>query len=89
MAKNKQQGKNTATALDNKIKGLEIELNYAIMKRREFGSVRYGGTRKTRELFEQWSDEVRRLQKELHKVQAQRAKIKTKKRQNTEDWIPF
>ena len=53
----------------NKIAGLKVDLDYAIMKRKEYGTVKYGGTKKTREAFDMWSNEVRRLQKELASIE--------------------
>lgn len=48
--------------------GLEADLDYASMKAHEYGSLKYGGTLKTRELFNQWNDEVKRLSNQLAKI---------------------
>lgn len=51
-------------AIKNALAGNKVNLDYALMKRDEYGSVKFGGTKKTREAFEMWNDEVKRLQKE-------------------------
>lgn len=53
----------------SKLKGLQIDLNYALMKAHEFGNAPYGGTKKTRELFYEWNDEARRLREEILKLE--------------------
>ena len=51
-------------AIKNALAGNKAALDYALMKQDEYGNVKYGGTKKTREAFEMWNDEVKRLQKE-------------------------
>lgn len=55
----------------NKAMGLEADLDYASMKAHEYGSLKYGGTLKTRELFNQWNDEVKRLSNQLAKIHSE------------------
>ena len=54
----------SAQAIKNALAGNKVNLDYALMKRDEYGDVKFGGTKKTREAFEMWNDEVKRLQKE-------------------------
>lgn len=60
-------------ASSNRIAGLKVNLDYAIMKRSEYGNVRYGGTKLTRERYEMWDREVKSLQKKLAKAEERRA----------------
>lgn len=60
-------------ASSSRIAGLKVNLEYALMKSHEYGNVRYGGTRATRERFEMWNDEVKRLQKLLMKEEEKQA----------------
>lgn len=52
------------SAIKNALAGNRVDLDYALMKTHEYGNVTGGGTRRTQELFREWSDEVRRLQEE-------------------------
>lgn len=61
MPKGSRGGKNS---IQNALAGNRIDLEYARMKAKEYGNIRYGGTTRTRNLFEQWNDEVRRLEQE-------------------------
>ena len=72
-------------ASSTRIAGLKVELEYATLKRSEFGSVKYGGTKATRERFEMWDKEVKRLQKALDKAESR----KTKRKKQNEEEIPF
>lgn len=54
----------SAQAIKNALASNKVNLDYALMKRDEYGDVKFGGTKKTREAFEMWNDEVKRLQKE-------------------------
>lgn len=61
-------------ASSSRLAGLKVELQYAIIKRSEYGSVRYGGTLKTRERFEMWDKEVKRLQKNIARHEKKQVK---------------
>ena len=54
------------------VAGLKIDLDYALMKAKEYGNVKYGGTKKTQEMFRLWNDEVRRLQKQLSDIESKK-----------------
>lgn len=73
-------------ASSSRLAGLKVELDYAVTKRREYGSVKYGGTHETRERFDMWDKEVKRLQKALAKAEQRQAKSK---KSNKEDDIPL
>lgn len=53
----------------NRIAGLKAELQYAQIKAEEWGNIRYGGTRKSREMFNVWNNEVSRIQRELSQLE--------------------
>lgn len=57
------------SAIKNLLAGNQVELEYAQMKAHEYGNVTGGGTRKTREMFLQWNDEVKRLQNERQRLE--------------------
>lgn len=46
------------------------------MKAHQYGNIKYGGTLKTREKFEMWNDEAKRLQKEISKIESKGRKKK-------------
>ena len=48
--------------------GIEIDLKYAQEMAHKFGSAKYGGTQKTRELFEKYNNEAKSLSAELAKL---------------------
>lgn len=58
------RGGGAKSEIQNRLAGNQIELDYALMKSREWGNIKGGGTLKSREMFYQWNDEVRRLQEE-------------------------
>lgn len=60
-------GRGSGLSKSSKIAGLNIELDYAVQMKHKYGTVKFGGTKETRNKFEMWSNEVRRLQKELSK----------------------
>lgn len=55
----------------------EMELKYASDMAHKFGNVKYGGTTKTAELFREWNDEVRRLQRERNELDKELSSYKT------------
>ena len=59
----------------NKLAGLQVELDYARMKAHEYGNAAYGGTKKTRERFEMWNNEINRLTKEISKIPQKEKKM--------------
>lgn len=65
------------SGIASKRAGLEEELKWAERQAHIFGSVKYGGTKATRELFYQWNDEVKRLQNELAKLPKSRKSSKS------------
>lgn len=76
-------GSSGINSISNRIAGAKVELEYAQMKKSEYGNVRYGGTRTSRERFEMWSDRVRQLQKEISDLE------KKKKNKNKSSNVPF
>ena len=42
------------------------------MKAKEYGNVKYGGTKKTQEMFRLWNDEAKRLQKQLSDIESKK-----------------
>lgn len=52
--------------------GIEIDLKYAQQMASKFGNMKYGGTAKSRNLFEQWSNEAKALSAELEKLRTGR-----------------
>ena len=52
--------------------GIEIDLKYAQEMASKFGNMKYGGTVKSRNLFEQWSNEAKTLSAELEKLRTGR-----------------
>ncbi len=72
-------------SIDDKVAGLKVELEYAQMKAHEYGNIKYGGTRATREKYEMWSAEAKRLAAELDI--AEKWQRKTMKKSN--DDIPL
>ena len=70
-------------SISNRLAGAKVELEYALMKRSEYGAVRYGGTKTTRERFEVWNNEVRKLQKEISELE------KKKRKKNKTSNVPF
>lgn len=60
----------SAQAIKNALAGNKVALDYALMKRNEYGNVKGGGTKKTREAFEMWNDEVKRLQEERRTLES-------------------
>ena len=57
-------------AIKNALAGNKVDLDYALMKRSEYGNIKGGGTKKTREAFEMWNDEVKRLQEERRTLES-------------------
>ena len=57
------------SAIRNQLAGNQVDLDYARMKASEYGNVTGGGTRRTREMFMQWNDEVKRLQDERQRLE--------------------
>lgn len=55
----------------NRLAGAKVDLEYAQMKADEYGTVPYGGTLETRKRFEMWNNEVKRLQKEIARLEEQ------------------
>ncbi len=55
----------------NRLAGAKVDLDYAQRKANEYGNARYGGTKETRDRFEMWNDEVKRLQKEVARLEEQ------------------
>lgn len=55
----------------NRLAGAKVELDYAQKKAHEYGNARYGGTKETRNRFEMWNDEVKRLQNEVAQLEEQ------------------
>ena len=45
--------------------GIETDMKYAVKMAKKFGNMKYGGTHKSRELFEQWNNEAKKLSDEL------------------------
>lgn len=62
-------GRGSASGRASKIAGLKIELDYAMQMQHKYGTVKFGGTRETRNRFEMWSNEARRIRKELSKYE--------------------
>lgn len=58
----------------SKLAGLKVELNYAMMKAKEYGNVKGGGSLKTRERFLMWNDQVKKLQKQIAKEESKKKK---------------
>ena len=56
-------------ALNAEIKALEVDLNYASARAREYGNMKYGGTKADREKFYQWNDEAKRVQRQITDLQ--------------------
>ena len=52
--------------------GIEIDLKYAQEMASKFGNMKYGGTVKSRNLFDQWSNEAKTLSAELEKLRTGR-----------------
>ena len=76
-------GSSGINSVSNRLAGAKVELEYALMKRSEYGTAKYGGTKTTRERFEMWSNEVRKLQKEISELE------KKKKNKNKSSNVPF
>lgn len=49
----------------SRIAGLRIDLQYARMKAHEYGNLPMGGTMKLHAAYDEWADEVRRLENAL------------------------
>ena len=60
----------SAQTIKNALAGNKVDLDYALMKRSEYGNIKGGGTKKTREAFEMWNDEVKRLQEERRTLES-------------------
>ena len=69
-------GSSGINSVNNRLAGAKVELEYALMKRSEYGNVKYGGTKTTRERFEMWNNEVRKLQKEISELEKKKRKKK-------------
>lgn len=77
-----QQTVDGELTIDDKIKGLKVELDYAEMKYKEHAKA-LNYTEKAREGFEQWDKERKRLQKELKKLENSKTKKTTKEEKPT------
>ncbi len=72
------RGSSKGLTIRDRLAGARVELDYALTKRNEYGNVPYGGTKQTRERFEMWSNEVRRLNKLVSDLEAKQTRNKTK-----------
>lgn len=73
-------GGNTASAIKNQLAGNDVELQYAQMKAHQYGSIKYGGTLKSRDKFEMWNNEVKRLQNERNNLEAKLKELSKNKK---------
>ena len=76
-------GGNSVTSIKTQLAGNDAELQYAQLKVHQYGSIRYGGTRTTRERFEMWNNEVKRLQNERNNLEAKLKKLSKSKKNNS------
>ena len=58
------------SAIKNALAGNKADLDYAVMMAHKYGSITGGGTKQTREQFEKWNDEVKRLRQERQLIES-------------------
>lgn len=77
-------GSSGINSISNQIAGKTAELKYAQSQASRYGSVKYGGTKATRERYEMWSKQVKTLQKEISELEK-----KKRKKQRSSDYPLF